>query len=125
VTRTEFGTRAQELIRAIENGPPYIVRFHWDGGNLERERIVVIEAHAACFGVRELGMEQTIDRLDGALGSLEYRVQYAFWLLRIFDLSLGFTHGWESVAVDSHGSRAAYRISLRVDRSRYRGYDES
>jgi hypothetical protein len=128
VIRTLFGTRAKELIQAIEKGPPYVVRFHWAGGDVQRERKVVTEALAYCFGVNDLGAVQTIAQPHEALGSLEYRVEYAFWLLRIFDLSLGFTHGWEQSEVGSQSRTAAgsaYRISLRVDRSRYRGYDES
>jgi hypothetical protein len=128
VIRTEFGTGAKELIQAIEKGPPYVVHFHWAGGDDRRERRVVTEALASCFGVNDLGAVQTIPQHHEALGSLEYRVEYAFWLLRIFDLSLGFTHGWECADVGSQPGTAdgsVYRISMRVDRSRYRGYDES
>ena len=128
--RTEFGTSDRDLIRVIEMGPPYIVRFHWAGGETPRERRIVTEALAACFGAQDLGHEQTIERSQGATGSLEYRIKYMYWLLRIFDLSLGFTHGWEQVPAHLDGAAgnvattSTYRISLRVDRSRYRDYDE-
>src|SRR5687767_12152650 len=82
VIRTEFGTRAKELIQAIEKGPPYVVHFHWAGGDARSERKVVTEALASCFGVNDLGAVQTIAQPHEALGSLEYRVEYAFWLLR-------------------------------------------
>lgn len=126
---TEYGTRAEEFTRAIESGPPYVVRYSWAGGKSLHERNVVTEAIAACFGVKTLEREQTIDDPKGESVLLADRVRYAFWLLRTLDLSLGFTHGWENVRVgspsdpaDARHSGKIYKISLRVDRSRRHEY---
>lgn len=130
--RTEYGTRVKEFTRAVESGPPYLVRYSWAGGNNMHERDLVTEAIAACFGVKTLGLEQTIRNPEDKSGPVADRVRYAFWLLRIFDLSLGFTHGWQRVELGSsskpagaHPSTGLYRVSMLVDRSRrWDNYDE-
>jgi hypothetical protein len=132
MTQTEYGTRADELTRALECGPPYVVRYTWAGGFDGRERDVVIQALAACFGVVTLHAEQTIGAPEGTQEPLADRVRYLFWLLRVFDLSLGFTHGWEDpsrlpagVPANEETPNRVYRLTLRVDRSRHRtSYDE-
>lgn len=125
--RTEFGTGAKEFTQVIEEGLPCVVRYRWAGGDDRREREVVTAAIAACFGVKSLVAEQTITEADENLGPLADRIRYAFWLLRVFGLSLGFTHGRAqvdgAVRPASAGDGAAgsvRRISLQVDRSRYR-----
>ena len=130
MTRTTFGTGAEEFSRAIENGPPYVLRYQWAGGEDRREREAITRALAACFGVSDLGTVQTIPSPPDVTDPLAYRIRYLFWLLRVFGLSLGFTHGWDGDRAESAGScdpeaRRPYRITIRVDRSRYReDYDE-
>jgi hypothetical protein len=124
MTRTTFGMGAEEFARAIENGPPYLVRYQWAGGGDRREREAVTRALGACFGVSDLESVQTIVSPMESPDPLAHRVKYVFWLLRVFGLSLGFTHGWEERTGDgTHAlpvSRRQYRITMRVDRSRYR-----
>lgn len=126
--RTKFGTGAQEFARAIQNGPPFLVRYQWAGGEDRRERESVTRALAACFGVRDLDSVQTIASRGEASEPLAHRIKYLFWLLRVSGLSLGFTHGWENRAEPSGPraeARVLYRITMRVDRSRYReDYEE-
>ena len=130
MTRTTFGTGAEEFARVIGSGPPFVVRYQWAGGEDRREREVVTRALAACFGVSDLDPVQIIISPLESPDPLEQRIKYLFWLLRVFDLSLGFTHGWErnranpATSVDAT-ARGQYRITMRVDRSRYReDYEE-
>lgn len=127
---TQYGTSAEDLARAVESGPPYFVRYVWAGGNDRREQTIVTEAIAACFGAKTLEATQTIGESKGLREALHDRIRYVFWLLRAFDLSLGFSHGW-ATAGDADdpprqgGARSAedaYRITIRVDRSRRREY---
>jgi hypothetical protein len=130
--QTEYGTRADELTRALGCGPPYVVRYTWAGGFDGRERDIVTQALAACFGVVTLHAEQTIGAPEGAQEPLSDRVRYLFWLLRVFDLSLGFTHGWEDSSrllaetpPNGENPSRVYRFTIRVDRSRHRtNYDD-
>ncbi|HEX4935959.1 MAG TPA: hypothetical protein VFV33_22420 [Gemmatimonadaceae bacterium] len=130
MAQTEYGTRADELTRALECGPPYVVRYTWAGGFGGRERDIVTQALAACFGVETLSGEQTIAGPQGARDPLPDRVKYLFWLLRVFDLSLGFTHGWDGAAprattIPAGAPERVYRFTVRIDRSRHRAsYDD-
>jgi hypothetical protein len=102
-----------------------VVRYQWAGGDNHRERATVTEAIARCFGVGTLRAEQMIEHPEGNLGPLADRIRYVFWLLRIFELSLGFTYGLGSEIGKGGAPREVCRITIRVDRSRYREeYDE-
>ncbi|HSQ60805.1 MAG TPA: hypothetical protein VLT84_10295 [Acidobacteriota bacterium] len=132
MVQTEYGTRSDELARALDCGPPYVVRYTWAGGFDGREREIVTQALAACFGVGRLQAVQTIGEPEGPQEPLAGRIKYLFWLLRVFDLSLGFTHGWEEssghttmIPAPAGVMERVYRFTIRVDRSRHRTtYDE-
>ncbi|HEY6572986.1 MAG TPA: hypothetical protein VI198_06665, partial [Candidatus Eisenbacteria bacterium] len=131
VVDTMYGTSAEELARVIESGPPYLVRFTWAGGRDPREQAIVNEAIAACFGVKSLEPTQTIREFEGSREAIPDRIRYVFWLLRAFDLSLGFSHGWDAArgSADSppqpgsaRPTKGVYKITIRVDRARRREY---
>ncbi len=128
---TEFGTSAEDLARVIRRGPPYDVRYTWAGGNEPRVRVIVTEALAACFGAQTLESAQTVDKAEELTPALPDRLKYLFWLLKVFDLSLGFTHGWGKPGLspsmnsdDGESPDRMYRVTIRIDRSRLRGYVE-
>lgn len=121
--QTEYGTRAEELARVIEAGPPFLIRYTWAGSNDPREREAVTEALAACFGARTLGPTQTIENFGGLGETADVHIKYLFWLLKAFDLSLGFTHCWDE-AGGGQSKALVHRVTIRVDRSRVRGYVE-
>ena len=126
MTRAEFGTRADEFQRLLETGIPLAVRYHWAGGADNRERDTVTGALAACFGLRALEAHQVIEAPVMATTPLTKRIEYLFWLLRTLDLSLGFTYTIEKTSGTSRGGDGTIcRISMRVDRSRFRGYEEA
>lgn len=131
--KTEYGTSAEDLARVVESGPPYFVRYHWAGGGDARERAIVTEAIAACFGAKTLEATQTIAESKGLREAMHDRIRYVFWLLRAFDLSLGFSHGWEAGVGDTDAppqpgsggpAEDVYKITIRVDRARRREYYE-
>ena len=121
--QTEYGTRAEDLARVIEAGPPFLIRYTWAGSDDPREREAVTAALAECFGARTLGPVQTIGESEGLGETADIHIKYLFWLLKAFDLSLGFTHGWEETGA-GHSPALLHRITIRVDRSRVRGYVE-
>jgi hypothetical protein len=131
VVYTEFGTSAEDLARMLASGPPYHVRYTWAGGQDPREQGVVTEALAACFGAKTLESEQTIGASEEFREPLAQRIKFLFWLLKAFDLSLGFTHGWGkpgaeplTSSIDGPSTDQVYRVTIRIDRSRLRGYVE-
>lgn len=119
--RTEFGTGALEFTKAIESGPPYLVRYRWAGGDSERIRRTVTEAIAACFGLGTLEDEQRVELPTCDAVRQSECIRYTFWLLRVCELSLGFTYRVEGIAPTAGGPVGVVcRVSIQVDRSRYR-----
>lgn len=123
VVRTQFGTSPDEFAEALGSGPPYIVRYQWAGGADARTQQIVTQAIAACFGVETLEAHQHLEEAAQGPDPLANRIRYAYWLLKIFELSLGFSRSQERRF--TLAGREPVRISLRVDRSKYREtYDE-